>query len=525
MINNIFFLLLLCVALSTVSIYMAIKWANTYRIADHPGEHKQHDESTPFVGGVGLFAAVCVAFAMLISVYPEHIQKWLVLGLCSVIIFITGFTDDIVRLSYKSRLIIQSVVALIMALVGGIVLNDLGGLLFGLTLQLHLLAIPFTVFAIVGGINVINMIDGIDGLSGSLSLISLLLLGIVALVAGDMPNLLLITTLIGGISGFLFFNLRFPSQSSARVFLGDNGSMLIGLLLAWLLVDLSQGSSPAMRPVVAIWLLAIPLMDAVSVMHRRIRMGLSPFKPDRNHLHHILLRAGYRVEEVVFAIVFLHFLLGIIGLTGLYLNVPDTVMLFGFLLIYAGYLYLTLHPWHYIPALCILHTRLHLTPAASRGTFAERHTDIVAKKLARRVSKEIRSSRSRVDFWVQIFEQLSESSSSEKRYALALNVRLSRDYSYFKIKRYIALLQQRLNNKYGIRLRQLVARKSDIDWKVIDHDDDTDRLPVEDKRKAFQRTPGSKVLVFEVSWDVVNLKEPDETERKKESNLPETIAH
>ena len=253
-------------------------------------------------------------------------------------------------------------------------------------------------------------------------------------------------------------------------------------------------------------------------------MGLSPFKPDRNHLHHILLRAGYRVEEVVFAIVLLHFLMGIIGLAGIYLNVPDSVMLLGFLLIYAAYLYLTLHPWHYIPALCILHTRLHLTPAASRGTFAERHTAIVAKKLARRVSREIRSSRSRVDFWVQIFEQLSESSSSEKRYALALNVRLSRDYSYFKVKRYIALLQQRLNNKYGIRLRQLVARKSDTDWKAIDHDDD-DRFPDEDKRKAFQRTPGSKVLVFEVSWDVVNLKEPDETESKKESCLPQTIAH
>ena len=506
-----------CALLSIVVLYFAIKLANVYRIADHPGDHKQHLISTPFVGGVGLFATLCVAFAVLINFYPEHIQKWLVLGFCSIIIFITGFADDLVRLSYKFRLIIQSVVALIMVVVGGIVLNDLGGLFFGLTLQLKLLAIPFTVFAIVGGINIINMIDGIDGLSGSLSLVSLLLLGIVTFAAGDIPNLLLIAALIGGICGFLFFNLRSPSQSSARVFLGDNGSMLIGLLLAWLLVDLSQGPSPAMKPVAAIWLLAIPLMDAISVMHRRIRIGSSPFKPDRNHLHHILLRAGYRTEEVVFAIVSLHLLIGMIGLVGLYLGVPDSVMLLGFLMIYAGYFYLTLYPWHYIPALCILHTRLHLTPAASRGTFVERHTAKVAENLALRISKEIRSSRSRVDFWVQIFEQQSEGSNSKKRYALALNVRLSKDYSHIKVKRYIALLQQRLNNKYGIQLRQLVKRKGDTDWRAIDHDGDMGRLHVRDKRKAFQCISSSKVLAFEVSWDEVNLKGNGEFKSEKES--------
>jgi hypothetical protein len=198
--------------------------------------------------------------------------------------------------------------------------------------------------------------------------------------------------------------------------------------------------------------------------------------------------------------------MGIIGLAGLYLNMPDSIMLFGFLLIYMGYFYLTLNPWHYIPALCILHTRLHLTPAASRGTFAEKHTAKIAKKLAQKISKEIRSSRSRVNFWVQIYEQQSETSCSEKRNALALNVRLSRDYSTFKVKRYIALLQQRLNKKYGIQLRQLVARKGDTDWKAIDHEDDASRLHV-DKRRRSQYTSGSKVLVFEVSWDAVNLKE------------------
>jgi UDP-GlcNAc:undecaprenyl-phosphate/decaprenyl-phosphate GlcNAc-1-phosphate transferase len=502
-------LFIFCTLLSAVSIRIAIKVANIYRIADHPGEHKQHNESTPFVGGVGVFSALCVTLIVLVNFYPEHMQKWLALGFCSIVIFITGFIDDMVRLSYKLRFIIQSAVAFVMVLVGGIVLSDLGGLFFGLSLQLGLLAIPFTVFAIIGGINIINMIDGVDGLSGSLSLISFLLLGVVAYVAGDLANLFLIAALVGGIAGFLNYNLRRSSWDGARVFLGDNGSMLIGLLFAWLLVDISQNPNPAMRPVTAIWLLAIPLMDAISVMHRRVRMGSSPFKPDRNHLHHILLRAGYRVEEVVFAIVSLHLLIGITGLVGLYLGVPDFVMLLGFLLVYAGYFYLTLRPWHYIPALCFLHTRLHLTPVASYGRFIGKFTVMGAENLAMMISKEIRA---RVDFWVQIFKQpLDDDDGSKQQYSLALNIRLPEDQHALndRTNRYVTLLQQRLEKKYDIQIRQLAARVGDKYLRESNDNDfgslyPTDRRAVHrrcpGRRAAYHRSMGYQVLVFEVTW-------------------------
>ena len=121
------------------------------------------------------------------------------------------------------------------------------------------------------------MIDGVDGLSGSVSFVTLLFIGIVSFIADDQHNLMLTTALIGSVLGFLYFNLRHRKQRYARVFLGDNGSMLLGLLFAWLLVDLSQGSNPAMTPVTAIWLFSIPLMDTVSVMLRRLSMGKSPF--------------------------------------------------------------------------------------------------------------------------------------------------------------------------------------------------------------------------------------------------------
>jgi UDP-GlcNAc:undecaprenyl-phosphate/decaprenyl-phosphate GlcNAc-1-phosphate transferase len=505
---NILFLFIFCTLLSAASIRIAIKLANYYRIADHPGEHKQHVNSTPFVGGVGIFAALSVALIALGIIYPEQMHQWIVIGISSTIIFITGFVDDVVQLSYKLRFIIQSVVAFIIVLAGGIVLEDLGGLFFGWPLHLGLFAIPFTVFAIIGGINIINMIDGVDGLSGSLSLSSFLLLGVVAYVAGDLTNLFLVAALIGGIAGFLNYNLRRSSWDGARVFLGDNGSMLIGLLFAWLLVDISQNPNPAMSPVTAIWLLAIPLMDAVSVMHRRVRLGSSPFKPDCNHLHHILQRAGYRVNEVVFAIVSLHLLIGITGLAGLYLGVPDFVMLLGFLLVYAGYFYLTLRPWHYIPALCFLHTRLHLTPVASNGRFVGRFTVMGAENLAMIISKEIRA---RVDFWVQIFKQPLDDDGSKQQYSLALNVRLPEDQHALndKTHRYVTLLQQRFEKKYDIRIRQLAARVGDKGSRESNDYTFGSMCPADrraahrrcpGRRAAYHRSMGYQVLAFEVTW-------------------------
>lgn len=505
---NILLLFIFCTLLSVVTIYIAIKLVNIYNIVDHPGEHKQHIKSTPFVGGVGIFATLSVALIALGILRPEQMHQSIVIGLSSAIIFMTGFVDDVVRLSYKLRFIIQSFVAFVIVLIGGIVLEDLGELFFGWPLQLGLLAIPFTVFAIIGGINIINMIDGIDGLSGSLSLVSFLLLGVVAYAAGDSAKLFLIVALIGAVTGFLKYNLRYASWSYARVFMGDNGSMLIGLLFAWLLIDLSQGPNPAMSPVAAIWLLSIPLMDAVSVMHRRIRMGSSPFKPDHNHLHHILLRAGYRNEEVVFSIVSLHLLIGTIGLTGLYLGVPDFVLLLSFILLYFGYFFLTLRPWHYIPVLCFLHTRLHLAPSASSGIFFGRFAVMDAEKLAMMISKAIRS---RMDFWVQLFMQPLDDCSSKQQYSLSLNIRLPKAENTLDNRniRYVALLKQRLKKKYKIQLRQLSSRAGDRRFRNFNEDNFGNLRMMDqcaahsnstDRRVAHHRSMGSQVLVFEVTW-------------------------
>ncbi|WP_295627915.1 MraY family glycosyltransferase [uncultured Nitrosomonas sp.] len=457
--------------MSAIAIRAAAYLVQSLSMVDRPdGGHKLHDSNTPFVGGVGLLTVVCLAFALLSFVHFEMPKNWLILGLCSAIIFITGFVDDIISLSYKLRIMIQAIVALVIVLSGDMMLNELGGLLWGQSLQLSgWFAIAFTVIAIIGGINAINMIDGIDGLSGSISLVSLFLIGIVAFMDGDQHNLILITALAGGMVGFLYYNLRYASKRYARVFLGDNGSMLIGFILGWLLIDLSQGLNPAMTPITAVWLFSMPLLDSIGVMLRRVCLGKSPFMPDHLHLHHLFLKAGFFVSEITFLIVSFHILFGIIGLMGLYLGVPEFVMLFGFLLIFLGYFLLTLRPWRFISMLrhlrILFGTRLGFAPAASCKIFSGNFTAKETENIAKTINEELGPD---VNFSIRIFEQISARHNSEKHYAITFNVWLAKEACLSEkiLKQQIALLQQRLKERRSIRLRVLSARDKDFDLKA-----------------------------------------------------------
>lgn len=376
--------------LAVAVIWKAISLAYTHEMLDRPGQHKRHKHSVPFVGGTGVYAAFLVALVFLANTCPEQSMKWLGLGIGATAIFITGFIDDVVKLSFRIRFVIQACAALVIILVSEVILIDLGYLLPGITFNLTLIpAVLVTLFAVVGGINALNMVDGIDGLSGTLSLITLVLLGTVAYIAGNEADVILSTALAGGILGFLLFNLRHPLQPQARVFLGDNGSMLTGFLIVWLLIDLSQGSKPAMTPVTALWLFSIPLMDTFGVMLRRSMQGKSLFEPGHDHLHHKLLHAGYRVNNVVFAICSLHLLFGLTGFAALYLGISEFVMLIIFLLLFVIYVYLSLNPWYLICALRGLHYFRGLVPPESIRIFLGSYSRNEAGKLIYRISREL----------------------------------------------------------------------------------------------------------------------------------------
>jgi UDP-GlcNAc:undecaprenyl-phosphate/decaprenyl-phosphate GlcNAc-1-phosphate transferase len=143
------------------------------------------------------------------------------------------------------------------------------------------------------------MSDGVDGLAGTLSLVSLALFTGFALYAGDVAQAERLLALCAALLGFLLWNLRFPWQPRARVFLGNGGSMLLGFVIAWTSVRLTQNAAHPISPVLGPWTLALPLIDCVTLMFRRWRQGRSPFSSDRHHMHHMLLDAGFSAPAVV----------------------------------------------------------------------------------------------------------------------------------------------------------------------------------------------------------------------------------
>jgi UDP-GlcNAc:undecaprenyl-phosphate GlcNAc-1-phosphate transferase len=192
--------------------------------------------------------------------------------------------DDAYGLKAGKRLIIQSLASLAVIFFGGVYLDDLNLSIIGINLELGLWGIPFTVFAVVGIVNAFNMIDGINGLCAGFALIAC---GALQIVSGfDVANYSLVIVM-GSIFGFLFYNLGFLG-TKRRVFLGDNGSTFLGFLVAWTCINYSQSENDLIKPVTCLWIVAIPLLDCLRVIARRLLKGMLPFSPGRDHIHHQL---------------------------------------------------------------------------------------------------------------------------------------------------------------------------------------------------------------------------------------------
>lgn len=254
---------------------------------DRPDLRKPHTQPVPPIGGVAWLLGLGTALLTL-PAGPELLPWLLLLGamLC------TGLIDDLRPLPSTLRLALQAGVA-VLATLWLAKLHSLGVLLPGLpAFDLGWAAAGVTVFALVGVINASNMADGMDGLAGSYLLICLLTLAGLHGWQGDGQ---LAALAVAALLPFLVCNLRLPWQPRARVFFGDAGSMSAGLLVGLLLVRATQGPAAVFAPATALWLFAVPLIDTVSVMLRRMAAGRSPLAPDQQHVHHLLLRAGLPV--------------------------------------------------------------------------------------------------------------------------------------------------------------------------------------------------------------------------------------
>lgn len=281
--------LLLCVVL----ILSLRNFSFRLGLVDHPGGRKRHTTPTPTVGGLAMFLAAMLALYWN-NAYSEKIE---LLITCAGLIVALGVLDDRHGLRVDLRMMAQVFLVLVVILGADGTVTHLGALLGGQNFHLGLLAVPFSVVAFVGGINAINMIDGADGVAGKMALITLLGVAVLFYVSGASELLPLTWAILGAVLGFLLFNTRVFVQR-AWVFMGDAGSMWIGLVLGWFMAQVTQGAVAAEPPLV-LWLFGIPLLDALIVMFRRVRCNRSTFHADRTHIHHVLEDMGLSIKRTV----------------------------------------------------------------------------------------------------------------------------------------------------------------------------------------------------------------------------------
>ena len=265
-------------------------------LVDHPAGRKAHEVPTVLVGGLAIFLSALVT-QFLAGLLMEQSASLLIALLVVVGI---GLADDAHEIGYRSKFFAQLIAALVIVSGTSIHVMHLGDI-FGVgDFALGKWSYLITVIAIIGLMNAYNMIDGLDGLAGTQVLLSAAAFALVALSAGDLRLGLELLILCGAIAGFLVFNLRSYWLKRGLVFLGDTGGLLLGILLAWYSIKLAGAETAPLRPITAVWILAVPLLDMGAVMFLRMRQHKSPFHPDRQHLHHILLDAGFSVSKVVF---------------------------------------------------------------------------------------------------------------------------------------------------------------------------------------------------------------------------------
>ena len=319
--------------ISTSTLFILRKVAKKVGLVDKPNIRKQHQGDIPLVGGI----AICVCITFFLFSNPTIIPNIGIFTVCLISLVIVGAIDDKLDISFKIRFVTQAGISVVMMSVGKVELLTLGNILGFGEITLGAFGYIVTILAVVGAINAFNMIDGVDGLLGGISIISFGSLGIMLLLDGQKDLSYLCLVLVVIIVPYLCFNLGILGIKR-KVFMGDAGSMLIGFTIIWLLLLSSQnGKAPPLRPVTALWLIAIPLMDMASIMIRRVRRGVSPFKPDREHLHHVCQKLGLTTTQTALIIFSFAIFCATYGIVGELLNISEPLMFYTFIVLFFIY--------------------------------------------------------------------------------------------------------------------------------------------------------------------------------------------
>lgn len=289
--DNILLSAALAFLITFFAIPVIIQVAKDKKLFDEPDERKVHKTVIPTLGGLGIFAGFIIATLMGVpSSITSELQYF---AAAATVIFFLGIKDDILVLSASKKFIGQLIAAGIIIKFGGIQITNMHGFL-GIYEIPHIASIVLSIFTIIVITNSFNLIDGVDGLAGSLGLLTTLVFGAYFFYAGQLTYAVMAFALAGSTIGFLLYNF-----SPAKIFMGDTGSLLLGLVNSILVIKfINVAGNPvsnlpiAAAPAIGFSILMIPLFDTLRVFGLRILDRRSPFSPDRTHVHHFLLDLG-----------------------------------------------------------------------------------------------------------------------------------------------------------------------------------------------------------------------------------------
>jgi UDP-GlcNAc:undecaprenyl-phosphate GlcNAc-1-phosphate transferase len=320
---------LLSIAISFTITFLAIpaiiNVAEMKKLFDMPDERKVHRMPITPLGGLGIFAGFI--FGCLLTVHFTQASDLQYFMAAAFVIFFLGLKDDILVISPVKKFIGQVLAAFIIIYYGGIQIRSMHGFL-GIYQLPEMFSLLLTYFAVIVVINSFNLIDGVDGLAGSLGLLSTVIFGVYFLSVNMLPYAVIAFSMAGSLLAFLIFNFQ-----PAKIFMGDTGSLLVGTINAILVIkfinvaNTGEVSFPiAATPAIGFTILMVPLLDTLRVFAIRILHRRSPFSPDRNHIHHLLLDRGFSHRAITIFLVAIN--LAVVALVYVERSLNCTLLIF-----------------------------------------------------------------------------------------------------------------------------------------------------------------------------------------------------
>lgn len=282
---------LISFVLVVISVPPIVRVAKAKKLYDNFNERKVHTKVVPPLGGVAIFIGFVLSSIIATDGLSFDSLKYIVAAV--IVMFFIGLKDDLMDISARKKLIIQFFAAVILVALGNVRFTNLQGIM-GIHEINYFVSIVLSIFAVLVIINAFNLVDGIDGLASGLAMLAGTVFGVWFYISGNVQFAIMSFALVGSLAGFFLYNV-FGNRN--KLFMGDTGSLIIGIVISALVVKFNElnfintsAYAVGAAPAVSFAIIIVPLIDVLRVMSIRIYSKRSPFSPDNNHVHHRLLK-------------------------------------------------------------------------------------------------------------------------------------------------------------------------------------------------------------------------------------------